>query len=59
MVGGATLIGFTHTGIIAVLKPLPGTPPMMLAVGMRTLPNITSQVLVPRWPTVNELSVDI
>lgn len=35
---------------IAVLKPCPGLPPMMLAAGTRTLSRITSQVLVPRWP---------
>jgi len=33
---------------IAVLKPLPGTPPMMFAAGTRTLSRKTSQVLVPR-----------
>jgi hypothetical protein len=35
---------------IAVLKPWPGTPPMMFAAGTRASSRITSQVLVPRWP---------
>ena len=35
---------------IAVLKPCPGSPPMMFAAGTRTFSRITSQVLVPRWP---------
>lgn len=33
---------------MAVLKPWPGTPPMMFAAGMRTFPRMTSQVMVPR-----------
>jgi acyl-CoA dehydrogenase len=32
---------------IAVLKPWPGTPPMMFAAGTRTFSRITSQVIVP------------
>ena len=35
---------------MAVLKPLPASPPMMWLAGTRTLSRMTSQVLVPRCP---------
>jgi hypothetical protein len=44
---------------MAVLKPRPGTPPMMLFTGTRTLSKMTSQVFVPRWPILRSGSPSV